>query len=104
MELIKIEDGQLAEITVEAIKTFETKMKELSEQYDKFKSDLLNAMEEHGILKFENDNVRVNYFAEQTGLEVFNKKQFQADMPELYDEYCSLDGKKKAYIKISVKK
>ena len=103
-DLIKIENGQLAQQTVDLITNFEKQKKAFEEQYNQFKADLLTAMEQNGIVKFESDDLRINYFAEQTGLEVFNKEQFKNDMPDLYDEYCSLDGKKKAYIKIQVKK
>ena len=76
-------------------------MKALKEQYDAFKADLITAMEQNGIVKFENDNVRINYIAEATK-ETFDSKQFKADMPELYDEYIKF-SKVKPSVRITVK-
>lgn len=100
MDLIKIENGQLAPITIEAIKTFETQMKTIKEQYDNFKSALLNAMEQNGIIKLEAENLKISYIAE-TERETFDSKQFKADMPDLYDEYVKF-SKVKPSVRIKV--
>ena len=99
-DLIKIENGQLAQQTVDYIKTVETQMKSLKEQYDQFKSDLLNAMEQNGIVKFESDNLKISYIGE-TERETFDSKQFKNDMPDLYDEYVKF-SKVKPSIRIKV--
>ena len=101
LNIIEIKDGQLAEKTVNYIKHIETQMKALKEQYDQFKSDLLNAMEQNGIIKFESDNLKISYIGE-TERETFDSKQFKADMPELYDEYIRF-AKVKPSIRISIK-
>lgn len=100
-DIIKFEDGKLAQQAVEYITAVETQMKALKEQYDAFKADLITAMEQNGIVKFENDNVRINYIAEATK-ETFDSKQFKADMPELYDEYIKF-SKVKPSVRITVK-
>ncbi len=99
-DLIKIENGQLAQQTVEYIKNIETQMKSLKEQYDQFKADLLNAMEQNGIIKFESDNLKISYIGE-TERETFDSKQFKNDMPDLYDEYVKF-SKVKPSVRIKV--
>ncbi len=99
-DLIKIENGKLAQQTIEYIIAVETQMKALKDQYDQFKSELLSAMEQYGIVKFENENVRINYVAETTR-ETFDSKQFKADMPDLYDEYVKF-SKVKPSVRIKV--
>ena len=99
-DLIKIENGQLAEKTVEVIRNFETQKKAFEEQYNAFKSELLDAMEQNGIVKFQGENVTISYIAE-TEREDFDKKQFKADMPDLYDEYVKFT-KVKSSIRIKV--
>lgn len=88
-DLIQFEHGELARKTVDYIIGVEKQMKALKEQYDQFKSDLLTAMEQNGIVKFESDNVRINYIGESTR-ETFDSKQFKADFPDLYDEYVKM--------------
>lgn len=88
-DIIKFENGKLADKAVEFIVAVEMQMKELKEQYDQFKSDLLTAMEKNGIIKIENGDVRINYIAETTR-ETFDSKQFKADMPDLYNEYIKM--------------
>ena len=99
-DLIKIENGQLAKSTVDIIKNFESKKKAVEEQYNEFKSELLNAMEQNGIIKFEADDLKVSYIAESER-ETFDSKQFKADMPDLYDEYVKF-SKVKPSIRIKV--
>lgn len=88
-DLIKFEHGELARKAVDYIIGVEKQMKALKEQYDQFKSDLLTAMEQNGIVKFESDNVRINYIGESTR-ETFDSKQFEADFPDLYDAYIKM--------------
>ena len=86
--LIKVENGVLAQETVDLIKAMEAQKKAFNEQYDAYKAELLKAMENHGVLKFENDGLRITYIAE-TQREDFDKKQFKEDMPALYDAYVT---------------
>lgn len=91
--LIKIENGQLTQSTVDLIKGLETQKKKIDDQYNQFKSDLLNAMEQNGIVKFESDGLRINYIAE-VERETFDSKRFREDMPDLYDEYVKFSTTK----------
>lgn len=99
-DLIKIENGKIATKTVEFIKAVESQMKTLKEQYDGFKTALLDAMEKHGVYKLDGDGIKITYVAE-TERETFDSKQFKADMPDLYDEYVKF-SKVKASVRIKV--
>ena len=99
-DLIKIENGTIAQKTVDYITAVETQIKALKEQYDLFKDELLTAMEQNGIVKFETDTIRINYIGETTR-ETFDSKQFKADMPDLYNEYVKF-SKVKPSIRIKV--
>lgn len=101
-DLIKFEDGKLAQQTVNYIIAVETEMKALKEQYDTFKDALRQAMEQNGLIKIDGElpngeKIRINYIAESTR-EAFDSKQFKNDMPELYDVYVKL-----SYVKASVR-
>ena len=98
--IIKFENGKLADKAVEYIVAVEMQMKDLKEQYDQFKNDLLQAMEKNGIVKIESGDVRINYIAE-SNRETFDSKQFKADMPDLYNEYVKF-SKVKPSLRIKV--
>lgn len=99
-ELIKFENGKLAQQTIDYITAVESQMKTLKEQYEQFKTALLASMEQNGIVKIESDNVRINYIAETTR-ETFDSKQFKEDMPDLYNEYVKI-SKVKPSVRIKV--
>ena len=99
--LIKVEHGELAQETVEFIKAMEAQKKAFDDKYNAFKAELLKTMEQNCVLKFENDSLRINYVAE-TQREDFDKKQFENDMPELYDAYVKFTAVK-ASIRIAIK-
>lgn len=99
-DLIQVENGKLAQQTVDYIIGVERQMKALKEQYDAFKTDLLKAMEQYGIIKFESENVRINYVGE-SDRETFDSKQFKEDFPQFYDDYVKF-SKVKPSIRIKV--
>ena len=99
-DLIKIENGAIAQKTVDYITAVETQMKALKDQYDQFKAELLTAMEQNGIDKVEIGNLRINYIGETTR-ETFDSKQFKQDMPDLYNEYVKF-SKVKPSVRIKV--
>lgn len=99
-ELIKFTDGKLAKQTGDYIVNFERQMKAKKDQYEQFKSDLLTAMEQNGIIKLESDDLHVNYIGESTR-ETFDSKAFKADFPDLYDEYVKM-SKVKPSVRIKV--
>ena len=99
-DLIKFENGKLADYTIYYIQNAERRIKELKEQYDQFKADLLEFMEQNGFVKLEAENLKISYVAESER-ESFDSKQFKADMPKLYDEYVKFT-KVKPSIRIKV--
>ena len=99
--IIKVENGVFAQETVNFIRAMEAQKKAFDDKYNAFKAELLNAMEQGGVLKFENDGVRVNYIAEAQR-EDFDKKQFKNDLPELYDAYVKFTTVKPS-VRIAVK-
>ena len=102
MELIKIENGYVLDKgTMEEIKEIEKLSKALKERQDKVRTELQKVMEDNNIIKFESDDIVVNYIAPTTR-ESFDSKQLKADNPDLYDLYVKLSPVK-ATIKIKVK-
>lgn len=102
MELIKVENGYvLDKVTMDEIKEIEKLSKALKERQDKVRAELQKVMEDNNIIKFESDEIVVNYIA-QTTRESFDSKQLKSDNPDLYDLYVKLSPVK-ASIKIKVK-
>ncbi len=91
--IIKFKNGKLAQQAVDYIIAVETQMKALKEQYDAFKDELLQAMEQNGFIKIEGDGLKINYIAGSMR-ETFDSKQFKADMPDLYNEYVKFSNVK----------
>lgn len=75
------------------------KLKEVDEANNEM---LLEAMEKHHLIKFENDAIVVNYIA-PTDFESFDSKTFRKDHADLYDEYVHMK-ERKAYVKVNAKK
>ena len=102
MELIKVETGYVLDKgTMDEIKEIEKLSKALKERQDKVRAELQQVMEDNNIIKFESDEIVVNYIAPTTR-ESFDSKQLKADNPDLYDLYVKLSPVK-ASIKIKVK-
>ena len=82
---------------------FERQLKAIKEQEEKLKKSILDAMEEYGILKFEDETngLAITYVAE-TMRETFDSKKFKADNPEMYDEYIRMSPVKPS-IRIKIK-
>lgn len=103
MELIKIENGiSLLDIEVSnKISEFEKQIKELKVQEDELKKNILNEMEEKGLLKLETDSLIISYVA-PTERETFDSKSFRESNPDLYDDYVKFSPVKSS-IRIKVK-
>ena len=71
---------------------------------EEYKSRLLNEMEEKGIFKISNEEkgISISYIESKNNEEVFHKNEFREKYPDIYDEFITLDGKKKAYLTIRV--
>lgn len=100
-DIIRIENGQLAVQTIEYIRATEARMKKEKEEYDAFKAELLQAMEQNGVVKIDTDEVLINYIP-STIRETFDSKAFEDDFPDLYDHYVKM-SKVKPSVRIKVK-
>lgn len=103
MDLIRVENGNpVLEDSISArLVAFEKKAKQIKEQQDRLKQMILEAMEEHGILKIENEDLVLTYIA-TTDRETFDSKGFRKDHPDLFDEYVKMSPVKPS-IRIRVK-
>ena len=102
MELVKVENGYILDKkSVEEIKEVEKLAKALKEKQDAIKAELLKAMEDYNIIKFENEDLLINYIG-PTQRETFDSKQLKADNPDLYDLYVKL-SEVKASVRIKLK-
>lgn len=73
----------------------------LQVQEKTIKEKLLAAMEAYGITKFENDAIKITYFAPSTTTSIDSTK-LKKEQPDIAKEY-SKTSNKKSYIKIEVK-
>ena len=102
MELVKVENGYILDKkSVEEIKEVEKLAKSLKAKQDAIKAELLKVMEDHNSIKFENENLLINYIA-PTQRETFDSKQLKDDNPDLYDLYVKL-SEVKASVRIKLK-
>lgn len=75
--------------------------KKIEDQEKEMKEKLLEAMEKHGITKFDNDLIKITYFAPTTAT-TLDSTRLKNEKPEIVKEY-SKTSNKKSYIKIEVK-
>ena len=102
MELIKVENGYvLDKQSLDQIKEVEKLAKSLKAKQDAIKAELLKVMEDNNIVKFENEDLLINYIG-PTQRETFDSKQLKADNHDLYDLYVKL-SEVKASVRIKLK-
>lgn len=105
--IINIKDGVpvIDSHLVTKIIMVEDKIKELKKTQDEYKKLLINAMEEHDIVKVSDyqSGLTITYVEAKENLEKFNAERFREENPEMYDKYVIMDGKKSAYIAIRLK-
>lgn len=77
-------------------------VKKAEEQIDKIKAELLKAMEEAGIKKFENEKVLFTYVAPTTR-KTLDKDKLQKEHPEINLDDFQKSSKVKASVRIKVK-
>lgn len=83
------------------IEKAEAQYKKIGEERDRFKSELLKLMEEHGVEKWENDFVSVTYIAPGVRSSVDSKKLLKK-YPEIYSEVIK-NSDVKSSIRIKLK-
>lgn len=105
--LITIENEKpiLKEDMVLKVIEIEDKIKQLKNIQDEYKKQIMDAMEEKGVIKILDDvsGLSITYIEAKENLEKFNQAKFREEHPDLFDEYVTLDGKKSAYITIKIK-
>ena len=86
-------EGQIAQLEAQA--------KAIKEKQEELRQALLEEMEKKGIVKIDGEFLTLTY-VQPTEREEFNKAQFRADNPDLYDEYIKMTPVK-ASLRIKVK-
>lgn len=91
----------LSEEVCERIVSLEKQAKEIKKQQDSMKKDILDAMQKYGVLKFDNEFLKIAFIPEHDA-ERFDSKTFKEENPDIYDSYVKL-SKVKPSIRITVK-
>lgn len=85
----------------------EVMKKQMEDKSKKIREQIEAAMNEYGITKIDNEFVSVSWIQENPGKETVDLEAFKKNEPEEYEDllkdYPKITGKKKAYVKISVK-
>ena len=92
-EIIISDAGNLAIGFAENLRHLLVVEKYIKEQKEEATEALLKAMEEHGIIKIENDLVSVRYVAESDS-EYVDVKAMREELPEVVDAYTSIRPRK----------
>lgn len=93
-------NGTISEEISKEIARNELLIKQLSDKQKEIKAGLLDAMEKAGIVKVENENLKVTYVAPSTQ-EKLDSKSLKAELPDIYNTYCKISDRS-AYLKIEV--
>ena len=97
-----IEDGAiLTGTTTDLIIDLDKQEKAIKKAKEEVWNALREEMEKKGIKKIESDELLINYIA-STDRETFDKKAFQTDHADLFDEYVTMKPVK-ASIRVKVK-
>lgn len=99
--IVKIENGELSQESKKWLIALEKQRKLINDEYDNFKTELLKAMEENGVVKIENEDLIISYIASGEK-ETFDSKSFKKDHSEMYDQYVKFTPVKSS-IRIKVK-
>lgn len=86
---------------IKQLQVLELEAKKITEKEKSLKEELLNAMETHGIKKWENDLISVTYTAPTTRTSIDSAK-LKKDLPEVAAKYSKTSNVKSS-IRIKVK-
>ena len=86
---------------INAIAQISVAKKQIEEQEKTMKEKLLAAMEAYGVTKFENEAIKITYYAPSTATSI-DSTRLKKEQPNIAKEY-SKTSSKKSYIKIEVK-
>ena len=82
----KNDNYSIALETQKKLVAYELQIKELKQRSDELKEQIKQEMIDNGIVKIDTDSLLISYI-EPGEREVFNKKKFQEEHSDLYDEY-----------------
>ena len=104
-EIVAFEKQYLA--AFEELATLEKAKKAAEEKSKDIRSKIEAAMNEYGITKIDNEYVSITWIKENPGKETIDLDAFKKEEPKEYEDrladYPKITGKKKAYVKITVK-
>ena len=85
----------------EKIISLEKQAKEIKKQQDNMKNEILDAMQKYGVVKLDNEFLKIAFVPEHDA-ERFDSKTFKDENPDVYDMYVKI-SKVKPSIRITVK-
>lgn len=85
----------------ERIISLEKQAKEIKRQQDNMKAEILDAMQKNGVIKIDNEFLKITFIPEHDA-EKFDSKKFKEENPDVYDLYAKI-SKVKPSIRITVK-
>lgn len=85
----------------ERIISIEKQAKEIKRQQDNMKAEILDAMQKNGVIKIDNEFLKIAFIPEHDA-EKFDSKKFKEENPDVYDLYAKI-SKVKPSIRITVK-
>lgn len=94
-------DVTFSEEVCEKIVSLEKQAKEIKRQQDNMKAEILDAMQKNGVIKIDNEFLKIAFIPEHDA-EKFDSKKFKEENPDVYDLYAKI-SKVKPYIRITVK-
>lgn len=94
-------DVIVPEEVCERIISLEKQAKEIKKQQDSMKNEILDAMQKYGVLKIDNEFLKIAFIPEHDA-EKFDSKTFKKENPDVYDLYAKI-SKVKPSIRITVK-
>jgi len=97
--LAEFQEGQVT--VLKEIANIVVQKKQLEDQEKELKEKLQEAMEKHGVKKFESDVLNITYVAASTSTSIDSPK-LKKKYPDIAAE-CSKTSNRKAYVKVSVK-
>ena len=94
-------DVVFSEEVCERIISLEKQAKEIKKQQDSMKNEILEAMQKNGVIKIDNEFLKIAFIPEHD-VEKFDSKKFKEENPYVYDMYAKI-SKVKPSIRITVK-
>ena len=82
-------DVTFSEEVCERIIILEKKAKEIKKQQDSMKNEILDAMQKNGVLKIDNEFLKIAFIPEHDA-EKFDSKKFKEENPDVYDMYAKI--------------